>query len=362
MALSTEKKVGLFFLLTMIALAVIIELVEDWRPFETQHDYRAYFQAAVGINAGDPVRMAGVEVGKIRRIGIEESRVRVDFYVVDGTRLKADSVATIRQTNLLGGQFLGLDFGSEQADLLPPGSAVQTREGANVDQLIANLDRNQERVLGALGDMLEESRGPFVEAMTQLDSIVRKIDQGEGTLGRLVNDPSLYNEVQKAANNLKTILARIERGEGSLGRMLTDASLYDNASRSLANLGEITERVKEGKGTVGRLFADDALYSSASDALANIRDISAKANDGVGTLGKLVNDEALYDETRGAMARVNSIAAKIDEGQGTLGKLVNEDDLYRDAKTTLHKVEKTVDGLSDQGPLSALGIVVGTLF
>ena len=73
MALSTEKKVGLFFLLTMIALAVIIELVEDWRPFETQHDYRAYFQAAVGINAGDPVRMAGVEVGKIRRIGIERN-------------------------------------------------------------------------------------------------------------------------------------------------------------------------------------------------------------------------------------------------------------------------------------------------
>jgi phospholipid/cholesterol/gamma-HCH transport system substrate-binding protein len=62
------------------------------------------------------------------------------------------------------------------------------------------------------------------------------------------------------------------------------------------------------------------------------------------------------------MARVNSIATKIDEGQGTLGKLVNEDDIYRDAKTTLHKVEKSVDGISDTGPLSALGVVLGTLF
>ncbi|NIQ12751.1 MAG: MCE family protein, partial [Gammaproteobacteria bacterium] len=51
-----------------------------------------------------------------------------------------------------------------------------------------------------------------------------------------------------------------------------------------------------------------------------------------------------------------------DEGQGTLGRLVNEDDLYRDAKTTLHKVEKSVDGISDTGPLSALGVVLGTLF
>jgi phospholipid/cholesterol/gamma-HCH transport system substrate-binding protein len=62
------------------------------------------------------------------------------------------------------------------------------------------------------------------------------------------------------------------------------------------------------------------------------------------------------------MQRINSIAAKIDDGKGTIGRLVNEDDLYRDAKTTLHKVEKAVDGLSDQGPMSALGVVVGTLF
>jgi phospholipid/cholesterol/gamma-HCH transport system substrate-binding protein len=362
MALSTEKKVGLFFLATIFALAVVIELVEDWRPFENQSDYNAYFKAAVGINAGDSVRLAGVEVGKIKAVGIEDNKVRIDFYVVNGTRIKEDSVAMIRQTNLLGGQFLGLDFGSDQSKALPPGSTVQTREGSNIDQLITNLDRNQERVLGALGDMVEESRGPFVETMTQIDSITRKIDQGEGTLGRIVNDPALYEEVQNAATNLQAILARIERGEGSLGRMLNDSTLYDNAAQSLANLSEISERVKEGKGSVGRLFAEDEIYVNASDALANIRDVSAKANNGTGSLGKLVNDDALYEETRATMQRINSIAAKIDDGKGTIGRLVNEDDLYRDAKTTLHKVEKAVDGLSDQGPLSALGVVVGTLF
>lgn len=362
MALSTEKKVGLFFLATIVALAVVIELVEDWRPFETHSDYTAYFEAAVGINPGDSVRLAGVEVGKIKAVGIEDNKVRIDFYVVDGTRIKEDSVAMIRQTNLLGGQFLGLDFGSDQSKALPPGSTVQTREGSNIDQLITNLDRNQERVLGALGDMVEESREPFVEALTQLDNITRKIDQGEGTLGRIVNDPALYEEAQNAATNLQAILARIERGEGSLGRMLTDSTLYDNAAQSLANLSEISERVKEGKGSVGRLFAEDELYVNATDALANFRDVSAKANNGVGSLGKLVNDDALYEETHGAMQRINSIAAKIDDGKGTMGRLVNEDDLYRDAKTTLHKVEKAVDGLSDQGPLSALGVVVGTLF
>ena len=51
MAVSTEQKVGLFFLATLILLAVMIELVEDWRPFEDQYAYVSYFNYAVGLKA-----------------------------------------------------------------------------------------------------------------------------------------------------------------------------------------------------------------------------------------------------------------------------------------------------------------------
>ncbi len=362
MGLSTEKKVGIFFLLAIMALGVMIELVEDWRPFESQLDYHAKFASAVGIKVGDPVRMAGVEVGKIRAIGIDDQKVRIDFYVVEGTRVREDSIAEIRQTNLLGGQFLGLTFGSEDSPELPSRSAIPSRERVNVDQLITNLDRNQERVLGELGELIKESREPFAEAIALLENVARKIDEGKGTLGLMINDPRLYEEVQGTVAGLRTILGRLERGEGSLGRLLHDPELYDDAAATVANLRKISGRISEGQGTLGKLFMDDAIYDNASETLAQIRDISTKINEGNGTLGLLVNDEALYQQTRQAMERINSIAAKIDEGQGTVGRLINEDDLYREAKTTLHKVEKTVDGMTDTGPLSALGVVLGTLF
>ena len=70
MAVSTEQKVGLFFLATLILLAVMIELVEDWRPFEDQYQYVSYFNYAVGLKVGDPVRIAGVDVGKVKKISI----------------------------------------------------------------------------------------------------------------------------------------------------------------------------------------------------------------------------------------------------------------------------------------------------
>ena len=60
--MSTETKVGMFFLMALVALGFMIELVEDWHPFETQLEYHTLFDSAVGINTGDPVRMAGVEV------------------------------------------------------------------------------------------------------------------------------------------------------------------------------------------------------------------------------------------------------------------------------------------------------------
>jgi phospholipid/cholesterol/gamma-HCH transport system substrate-binding protein len=362
MAVSTEQKVGLFFLVSLLVLGVMIELVEDWQPFEKQYNYRAYFKSAIGLKEGDPVRVAGVDAGKIRKIGLEDSRVRIDFFVNDANMVREDSLAQIRQTNLLGGVFLGLDFGSIDRPVIPPGGEVQTREGTNIDEMISNLDRNQDRVLRPLGDLVEDSREPLTEAIRRLEAIAVKIDEGQGTIGLLINDPGLYDQVTTLSARLDTLLERLEKGEGTLGRMLSDPTLYDNLNETAGNLNRISEQVKAGKGTLGKLVNDDKLYDDVSGAMANVRTITDKVNRGEGTLGKLVNDDEVYRDVREGAGRINSIVTKIDEGKGSLGRLVNEDDLYRDAKTTLHKVEKTVDGMGDTGPLSALGVVLGTLF
>ena len=362
MAMSVEQKVGLFFLAALVLLAVMIELVEDWRPFESQYDYVAYFESAVGLKVGDPVRIAGVDTGKVTAIGLEDSHVRIDFYVNREDAVREDTMARIRQTNMLGGIFLGLDFGSPNSATLPAGSKVRTESSANIDQLITNLDRNQERVLRPLGDLVDESSRPLTEAISRLESIVVKIDSGQGTLGRMVNDPALYDELAAVSSRLNLLLEKIEQGEGTLGKLVTDDSLYVNLNQTMINVADLSEQIRSGEGTLGRLLVDDSLYTETTQAVANLNDITGRIKAGKGTLGKLVTDEALYDNVRDSMERINSIAGKIDDGKGTIGRLVNEDDLYRDAKTTLHKVEKSVDGISDTGPLSALGVVLGTLF
>lgn len=349
MTLSTEKKVGLFFLIGLILFAVMLELGGQWNPFEKVLRYNTFLTGVAGLKVGDPVRLSGVDVGKVNGIGIADGKVRVDFEVKEGTRLRTDSVASLRMTNLLGGQYLGLTFGSQTAPLLPPGGTVQGQDVAGVDAIMSNLgeltvdaktlitdlNKNQNEVMGKITSMLDENRGNLRSSLSNLNSITAKFDRGDGSLALLLNDKTLYNNTNKATASLSRITAKIEKGEGSIGKLVNDDSFYNNASSTFAQM---------------------------NSGMKDINDIVGKINRGEGSMGKLVNDQTLYNELAGASKNIREIGEKINSGQGTMGKLVNEDKLYRDATATLKKTEQAVEGMGDSGAISVLGSIIGTLF
>jgi hypothetical protein len=72
--------------------------------------------------------------------------------------------------------------------------------------------------------------------------------------------------------------------------------------------------------------------------------------------------EARPRTSRVSIANIRSVSDKLAKGQGTLGKLINDDSLYNSAAVTIKKVDRTLDGLNDSGPITAVGIVVNALF
>ena len=88
MALSTEKKVGLFFILGLILFGVMLELGGQWNPFERSIPYKTFLTSVTGLKVGDSVRLAGVDVGKINGIDVLEGKVRIDFDVKKGTKIR----------------------------------------------------------------------------------------------------------------------------------------------------------------------------------------------------------------------------------------------------------------------------------
>jgi phospholipid/cholesterol/gamma-HCH transport system substrate-binding protein len=349
MSVSLEKKVGFFFLLGMLIFGIMLEVGEKWNPFEKKVTYNTYLTSVTGLKVGDPVRLAGVDVGKITKITIIDGKIRIDFEVKPETIIKTDSVASLRLTNLLGGQFLGLSFGSPNAQLLPSGGTVKGKDVANIDIIVDNVsdvtkdfktfivdvNKNQKEVMGKISAILDDNRGTLKDAIKNIDSITAKLDSGEGSLALLLNDRALYRNASEAAASLKLVAGRIERGEGTIGKLVNDDALYTDARKAVADI---------------------------RDGMKDVKEIAGKINRGEGTMGKLVNDDALYADVRDTSRNLKEITGKINNGEGTLGKLLNEDKLYHDATATLKKTEKAMEGLSDSGPISVLGSIIGTLF
>lgn len=378
MAMSREVRVGLFLVVAFLILIALFELLGKETIFARMVEYKTSFKSIPGLKLGDPVRLAGVDVGSVRDIQVIGARVEVTFRVKPGTPVKTDSIATIKLTSLLGTNFVDVTFGSPAAQLAPPGSLLQSAEPPDLNTLLARLN-DAAGDIQTLAKQLNEGMGksfePISSAFQSMDRIAKQIEKGQGTLGKMIANDDLYREIQGIATNMNKLSQQLARGEGTLGKLASDDGLY-NDLRSLTadlkvasqGLSRIAKDVESGKGTLGKLVKDEALYNEAKntlaqakDALGGLQSMSRRITEGKGTLGRLLNDDTLYTDMHGAVASLNNIMKKVERGEGTLGKLLTDDSLYFTTKDNLKRVGKAADQLREQGPLSIIGIGIQAL-
>ena len=144
---------------------------------------------------------------------------------------------------------------------------------------------------------------------------------------------------QAMSSDLRT---QVEQGKGTLGKLIKDETLYNTALATVSNLQDTATEIKA--------------------TVADARKVVNQVNSGQGTVGKLIKDDKLYRETTDGMTNLKEILQKMNQGQGSVGKLINDQEFYRNIKLTLQKLDQATEGLEDQGPLSVLGMVVGKLF
>lgn len=325
-----ETRLGIFFALALLAAVVILELAGTRMFFGQGITVRAQFDSIQELKEGDPVKMAGVEVGSIQKIQLADKKVEVVLNIERKAPVKTDSKASIKFVGLMGQNYVSLSFGSGDAPKVDPGALLETEEQADLNSLMVRLQNVAEGVEGLTknfsGENFSNLLGPFTDFLKE-------------------NNPRL----SAILANLQTISGRIVDGQGSVGRMINEDTLYVSALNTVSNLDTSVSNFRP-------LFDDLKL------TLDQARGVVDQVNQGQGTLGKLVKDEALYRETTTAMTNLREILEKINQGQGSVGQLVNDPAFLNNAKLTLQKVEKATESLEDQGPLSVVGTAVGKLF
>ncbi len=324
-----ETRLGIFFALALVVAMIILEMIGAADFFKGGYKISASFKSAQELKKGDLVKMAGVEIGRVENIELENARAKVTMKIQAKYKIKTDAKALVKFTGLMGQNFVGIEGGSATAPDIESGS-IETAEQPDLSALMAKLEGvaggienltksfstdNISTLLGPLTDFVKQNSAPLTAMIANMKTVSDNIVQGRGTVGKLVTDDAFYNAAYTTVTNLETASADLK-----------------------------------------------SLSSQAEGMMGDMREVIHQVNSGKGTLGKVVKEETLYNETTTLMTNLREISEKLNHGQGTVGKLINDDAFIKNAKLTLQKLDKATDSLEDQGPLSVLGLVIGSLF
>jgi phospholipid/cholesterol/gamma-HCH transport system substrate-binding protein len=324
-------RVGLFFLLGVALAWITFESLSGGQIFKKEgYTLIAPFGNLKGLKEGDEILMAGVKVGSVASTRLGQKRVEAVLSIDPKVQVPIDAVASIETSSLLGSQHLALTFGQAET-FLKDGDEIKTRNTVDMNEVISQL--------GSLGAKLEEVADGVSKALgggqgsSSPSSLFSKLDQ-------LVteNGPQFTTTLA----NLQDITSKIRQAEGTLGRLVNDPKLYDEL---MVSVGEIKQAASD-----ARTFMSEA------------KTITADVKSGKGALGVLLYDQATADSIKLTTTNLREISDKINSGQGTLGKLISDDGLYRDVQVTLKKADHMIDGFNDQGPITALGVAAQALF
>jgi len=338
---SLAIRVGIFIVvgcLLLLGLSLRVEKNLFGRPAGV--DLFAKFKDVRGLETGAPVMLGGIEIGEVEGLSFDarEALVDVKLFIRSPYHLKKDSVASIRLQSLLGQYYINVDFGNPASSDLQYGETIQTVEttdvttalqvvsdvGKEIKDLASDFNKNQQKLTEQITSLIDENRenikkttDSFAEIAPALSEIVKKVKKGEGTVGRLFTDDSLYRQLTSAADGVSSLTLDIRTGKGTLSRLVYSDELVTKAEQTFTEVKNAADNfntiVTDNKESINKFVTSlNDISPKLQSTVDSINQISKKVNEGEGTLGKLVNDPSLYKNTNTA---VNQIKAQFEEAE-----------------------------------------------
>jgi phospholipid/cholesterol/gamma-HCH transport system substrate-binding protein len=208
--MSRAARLGAFIVATLSILVVGVFIIGSKQYlFSSTYQLKAQFDNVAGLDAGGDVRVGGVHSGTVRNILLphkpgEKVTVVMDLSKSTHEIIKRDSVASIETEGLLGNQYLAVSFGSAGTADVQNGDIIASQPPLEISDLLkkttAILDSSQQAVQNA------------TRATANLDLISAKINGGQGTVGALINDKKLYNNLEQTVGAMHDTMVQAQTG------------------------------------------------------------------------------------------------------------------------------------------------------
>jgi len=331
----SELKVGMLVIVSFALLAFAVFLIGGQSSlFVPKYTITAYFANANNLKSGAEVQLEGVTVGNVTEVGLSTESdpakavyARMRLVTTYQNIIRSDSQVAIKTVGLLGDQYVEIAKGSEAGQVVPDGGTLIGTEAGDIERII-------------------ESTDDFVANLEILSDKITKmadrVDRGEGTLGKLLTDSSIYDNADLAMREAIQLVRDARTGPGTLGRLISDDEFHRNLNKIAESIDSLVDKINSGSGTAGKLVNDPELYNKATTLVAKLESITDRIDRGEGTLGKLMTDESLHTELRDTITKVNSLVASVQSGAGTAGKFIQDPTLYNTANQASSEILKLI--------------------
>ena len=312
--------VGIFvFAVLGIFMYFIMNYTNELGMFEPRAYVHTTFKQPVGLFDGAAVQLNNVKIGRISGMKFSEDITDNTVYVTmvvnvsDLPRIGKDAVAKISTVGLLGDNIINIEAGNPvEKGHIEAGDYIQSEEFGG---LLGGLD---------------------IEGITlKLESILDKIDK-DG-----------IEAISGTFQNVEDITEKIKKGEGSIGKLIADEELFDELDATLVQLKRVVARINKGPGSVHTLiYKDDVgrVMHELKSIAANLDRVSGDINEMIGQIkdedvAKKISEVA--DNLAATSDSLASIAKSIEDGEGTVGALIKDPTLYEDLKVILQGAKRS---------------------
>ena len=334
-----QLRVGLTVVFASLTLAVLVFLMTGTTGLFTRKlTLFAFVDNAGGLRGGAPVRLEGVDVGNVIGIRVVPSRspypVEIKMKVSSkyADFMKTDSVVMLSTAGVLGETFVDIDSRGAKGTPVRDGSTLQAQNVPDLQDVVRSSQTTLQNV-----DIL----------LKRADRIFAAVESGQGSVGKLIYDKSLYVNLNNSVKEVQGLLNDINNGRGSIGKLLKDEELYQKLNASVDKLNGLVTDIDSGKGTVGKLIKDPQLYDNLNQTVAKANQMVDNVNQGKGALGKFASDPVFAQKLEKTVDNLNAISARLEAGEGSAGMLLRNPSLYNNADQMLVESRKLVQAIRE---------------
>ena len=342
----SQLKVGMTVIAAGITLGVLITLMSGGGFFTTKITLKSYFFDAQGLRVGAPVRLSGVDIGNVKRILVVPNQplapVEVTMRVNTkyGFHLRKDSKTLLSTAGVLGETLINIDSSTAKGALAVDGDVLPSGEVTGYEDVMTAANSSLQNM-----DVL----------LKRMDRIIAFVESGQGSVGKLIYDPSLYNRVNATVSEFQKLVSEISEGQGSLGKLIADDELYQKANGTVDKVNKLIDDLNAGNGTAGKLLKDPTLYNNANQTVANVKQLTEDIDAGKGALGKMAKDQEFANKLQNTMNRLSDIVERLNAGEGTAGRFLRDPTLYNNTNQLLTDTQELIKAVR-QNPKKYLTI------